>query len=250
MHRVWNPFWDRWQQLLLSCSNEANLTADSPSPELVKQGKSASGLSEGKTETRISAIMQTCVTCLCPPLLVWLLSLSEFLFLSCPLHATVSTASLASEYQRDPFLPAPMPFLWLTLGLARMWSLLDLDGCVTCSGWWIGVGNSDASGGLKTTCRLGLALLLLLGDLQTPSANEPGLDSGSWETHRSEPWSHLSDIQGRPSITSWWQKYIHAQQKNRTAEPTPNANSQDYEWVNCCNFKPLISEVACHLATR
>lgn len=33
-----------------SCSNEANLTADSPSPELVKQGKSASGLSEGKTE--------------------------------------------------------------------------------------------------------------------------------------------------------------------------------------------------------
>lgn len=78
MHRVWNPFRDRWQQLLRSCSNEANLTADSPSPELVKQGKSASGLSEGKTETRISAIMQTCVTCLCPPLLVWFLVLLNF----------------------------------------------------------------------------------------------------------------------------------------------------------------------------
>lgn len=50
MHRVWNPFRDRWRQLLLSCSNEANLTVDSPSPELVKQGKSASGLSEGKRQ--------------------------------------------------------------------------------------------------------------------------------------------------------------------------------------------------------
>lgn len=211
MHRVWNPFWDRWQQLLLSCSNEANLTADSPSPELVKQGKSASGLSEGRQ--RLESLPSCRHVWLAFAHHCWCgcFSLSEFLFFLAHSMQQSALPLWLPEYQRDPFLPAPMPFL-ADSGSAGWQSLLDLDGS------WLALADESVATvtrveDWKPLADWGLPFYYSWGDLQTPSE---WAWVRLWELRNTSLRALVTPVRHtrRPSITSWWQKYTCQQEEH------------------------------------